>query len=330
MRDQPLPPELAHYGNLQHLQYHTNDEWSAECVHCGTSNHDWSTGEPDRLRLFGKNNKPGVNARVWCRSCGFFEFADAGAEDYTSPSPEAIAAAQAERERLARQELERTKAKMREIQASPAWRQYHDQMTEEQRRYWLGRGVCEYMQDYYSLGYRTDYTLVWDGQQWVTPALTIPHYGDEWQLTNIQYRLQQPPPGAGKYRQTSGLPAAMFRTEPEEALKGAILVVEGAIKSIILYQHLGGSPLGFPLTIVGIPSKMPSTGMLSQLADAEPIYLLLDPDAYADGSVNRVAGKLGNERVRVAKTPVKPDDLITVYGGDSDDIRRALQRARRA
>lgn len=328
MRDQPLHPDLAaRWGNLLFQKYHGSNEWSAMCPQCGDMDHDPATGDPDRFRMWGPEG--GKNARGWCRSCGLFAWADEG-EDYASPTPEAIEAASVERERLAAQELERTKAKLRAIDSSDFWRRYHDTMTPPQRQEWHQRGVCDYLVDYYSLGFRTDYTLAWNGQEWVLPALTIPHYAGDWHISNIQYRIQQPPAGAGKYRQTAGLPAAMFRTEPEQDLKGAVLVVEGAIKSIILYQHLGSSPLGFPLAIVGIPSKMPSIEMISQLAQAEPVYLLLDPDAYVDGSVNRVATKLGRERVMIAKTPVKPDDLITFYGGEGDDIKRALQRARRA
>lgn len=324
MRQQPLHPDLAaRWGNLPFLQYQGNNEWSAACPRCGDSGHQGHDA-PDRFRIFGP--EPGKNGRGWCRACGFFEWADAN-ERAGSPSPEAVAAAQAERERLAAEELEKTKARLRAMQASPFWREWHEQMTREQRQVWQQRGVCKYLVDYYALGYRTDYTLAWDGRQWTSPALTIPHYGDAWSLTNVQYRLQQPPPGAGKYRQTAGLPAAMFRTEPEQALTGAVLVVEGAIKSIVLYQHLGSAPLGFPLAIVGIPSKAPSAAMLAALQDAEPVYVLLDPDAYQDGSASRVAGRLGRERVRVVKTPVKPDDLIVIYGGDGDDIKHYLRQA---
>lgn len=327
MRERPLHPDLAaRWGNLPAVRYQGNNEWSAACPRCGDSGHIGSD-EPDRFRMWAP--EAGKNGRGWCRSCGFFEWADAG-ETAGTPSPEALAAAQAERERLALENRERVRQKIEAIEKSAYWRGYHDAMTAEQRRIWNGRGVCDYLVDYYSLGYRTDYTLAWNGQEYVTPALTIPHYGPGWRLTNVQYRLQQPPPGAGKYRQTASLPAAMFRTEPEEPLTGAVLIVEGAIKSIVLYQHLGVAPLGFPLAIVGIPSKMPSGSMIAELAGAEPVYLLLDPDAYADGSAGRVATKLGRERVRIAKTPVKPDDLITMYGGEASDLINFLKTAARA
>ena len=321
MREQPLHPDLAaRWGNLSFIQYHGNGEWSAVCPRCSDSGHVGHDA-PDRFRMFGPS--PGKNSRGWCRACGFFSWADQG-EDYSRPSPEAIAAAQAEREQLAAAELEKTKAKLRAIEASDFWRAYHDMMTERERQLWRDRGLCNYFIDYYALGYRTDYTVA--DVNWTGPALTIPHYGDEWKLTNVQYRLQEPPPGVGKYRQTAGLPAAMFRTEPEQPLTGAVLVVEGAIKSAVLYQHLGGNPLGFPLTIVGIPSKAPSASMLQELKDAETVYIGLDPDAY-DGGAQRVGQKLGRDRVRYVHFPAKPDDLIVQYGLDGDALKKYLRGA---
>ena len=324
-KDTPLHPDLkAAWGHLPYIAYQGGGEWSAACPWCGTAGHDPGTGDPDRFRMFAP--EPGRNARAWCRSCKEFAWADANAEDYTTPSPEAIEAARLERERLAEQELERTKAKLRAIQASPMWKEWHDEMAEQERGVWRGRGICDYLIDYYSLGYRTDYTLTWDGSQWRTPALTIPHYAAGWKLANIQYRLQKVPPGAGKYRQTAGLPAAMFRTEPESGLSGPVLVVEGAIKSIVLYQHLGRQFLGMEFHIVGIPSKTPSGAMLEQLAEAEPVYLGLDPDAYADGSAAHVGRKLGN-RVRYVQFPDKPDDLIVQWGLTGDDLKKYLRQA---
>lgn len=325
----PLHPDLkAAWGHLSYIAYRGSNQWTAACPWCGEGGHDRNTGDPDRFVMFGP--EPGANARGWCRKCEKFAWADEHSDDRSSPSPEAIEAARKERERLAALELELTKSKLRAIQSSPMWKEWHEQMEAEQRRIWEKRGVIDYFQDYYSLGYRTDYTYYYDGQEWRTPALTIPHFDTGWELANIQYRLQDVAPGAGKYRQTPGLPAAMFRTEPEERLSGAVLIVEGAIKSIVLYQHLGRKPLGFELNIVGIPSKTPSGAMLDQFDDCDPIYVLLDPDAYTDNSISSVARKLGQERVLVAKTPVKPDDLIVEYGGNADDLKHYLKQAVRA
>lgn len=335
MREQPLPPELAaKWGHLPFIKYHGNGEFSAACPRCGDSGHIGSD-PPDRFRMFSP--EPGKNARGWCRACSFFAWADEG-EDYSRPSPEAIAAAQAERERLAAEELERTKAKLRAIQASPFWREWHEQMTAGQRAEWHRQGVIDYFIDYYQLGWVSDHTYFHAGQFYHSPAMTIPHYeaGDEnWRLANIQYRLVEPARGAGKYRMTKDLPAALFRTEPDEPLTGAVLVVEGAKKAIVTYTHLGSQPLGERLSIVAIPSKTPSDALLSPLAGADLVYLGLDPDAYVPPrnspmpAAQSIAQRLGQERVRYVHFPAKPDDLIVQYGLDGDALKKYLRAATR-
>jgi hypothetical protein len=326
MRDFPLTNELAaKWGNLPGLAYRGNDEWSGACPKCSDWGHIGSD-PPDRFRLFAAT--PTGNARGWCRRCGHFEWVDEG-DDYGSPSPDAIAAAEAERTRLARMEIDRQQAKIKAIEDAAYWKGWHDQMTDDQRRMWHQQGVIDFFVDYYSLGYTTHHTYFHGGQECQSPAMTIPHYGDEWHLTNIQYRLTQPAPGAGKYRQTSKLPAAMFRTEPEQPLSGPVLMVEGAKKAIVCYTHLGSEPLGTPLAIVGIPSKAPSTAMLDELRDADPVYIGLDPDAY-DGSAQRVGDKLGRERVRYVHFPAKPDDLIVEYKLDGDALKKYLRGATRS
>lgn len=327
MRNRPLHPDLQRrWGHLRFTQAQGRNEWSAECPECGDAGHI-GNDKPDRFRMWGP--EPGKGPRGWCRSCGYFSWADEGMEDRSSPSPEAIAAAKAERERLAAHERERMRSKIEAIRESAYWKGWHDAMGEQERGVWHGRGICDYLIDYYSLGYRTDYTCYYSGEEWRTPALTIPHYEAGWKLANIQYRLQEVPPDGGKYRQTAGLPAAMFRTEPEDDLAGAVLVVEGAIKSIVLYQHLGRRFLGYNIHIVGIPSKTPSADMLAELEDAEPIYLALDPDAYEPGgAAERVGRKLG-DRTRFVHFPDKPDDLIVEYGLTGDDLLKYLRRATR-
>ena len=323
MRQRALPPELAaKWGTLPHLQYAGSGEWSAACPQCGEWGHVGNDA-PDRFRLFAADSKG--NARGWCRRCGHFEWADEGS-DTVGPSPEAIAAAEAERTRLAKLELLRQQEKIKAIEEAAYWKAWHDSMTAEQRRLWHQQGIIDYFIDYYDLGYTTHHTYYHDGEQLLSPAMTIPHYGEDWHLTNIQYRLTDPAPGAGKYRQTAGLPAAMFRVEPEQPLTGATLIVEGAKKAIVAYTHLGTKPLGVPMTVVGLPSKSPSGEMVEQLADAEPIYLGLDPDTYQDGSAQRVGRKLGN-RVRYVHFPAKPDDLIVEYGLQGSDLKKYLRRA---
>ncbi|MFW6184146.1 MAG: hypothetical protein ACOC8X_10145 [Chloroflexota bacterium] len=330
-RYEPLPRLLQEkWGHLNFITFQGSGEWSAECPQCRDYGHV-GNDDPDRFRMFQADGQSGE--RGWCRRCNFFAWADDPAGD--GPSPEAIQAAKEERLRLAKQEMERQQQKIQAIEEAAFWRGWHEAMTDRQRRLWHTQGIPDYFIDYYKLGYVTHHTYYHDGQELISPAMTIPHYGDEWHLTNIQYRLTQPANGAGKYRQTAGLPAAMFRTEPEQELQGATMIVEGAKKGIVSYMHLGRAPLGFPLNIVAVPSKTPSGKMLEELADCEPIYIALDPDAYEPmrtrrgrqpSAAERVGEKLG-DRVLYVQFPAKPDDLIVDYGLDGEDLKKYLKRA---
>ena len=336
MRHQSLPSILEKaVGHLGHLQYHGGGEWSSECLKCRDYGHV-GNDPPDRMRIWDEDRRRRLGPRMWCRRCGFFAFADELVDvPVGSPSPEAIAAAEEERTRLAKLEIERQQNKIQMIEDAAFWRAWHESMGDSERELWHRQGIPDYFIDYYKLGYTTHHTYYHNGQEWVSPAMTIPHYGNEWHLTNIQYRLTQPANGAGKYRQTAGLPAAMFLTEPEQELTGATMIVEGAKKGIISYMHLAPDPLGFPLNIVAIPSKTPSSDMLEQLADCEPIYLALDPDAYEPTrtpngwqppAAERVGQKLG-DRVLYVHFPAKPDDLVVKYGLNRTDLVKYLKRA---
>jgi hypothetical protein len=59
---------------------------------------------------------------------------------------------------------------------------------------------------------------------------------------------------------------------------------------------------------------------------------MLDPDAYVSTSglpaVNRIARKLGKERVKVVKLPVKPDDFFVIHGGRQADMVNFIKWAK--
>lgn len=327
MTHKPLPVRLREkWGNLRFIQYQGSGEWSAECPQCRDYGH-MGKDKPDRFRMFAADGQSGE--RGWCRRCGHFEWADEEDTAY-GLSPEAIQAAKEERLRLAKQEIERQQSKIKAIEEASFWKGWHEAMTDEQRDLWHQQGIASYFIDYYKLGYTTHHSYYHDGEQLRSPAMTIPHYGDDWHLTNIQYRLTDPAPGAGKYRQTAGLPASMFRTEPEYDLNGATLVVEGAKKAIVTYAELGRRPLGFELNIVAVPSKTPGSSILEQLDGCEPIYIGLDPDAY--DSQNSAAGRIGNklgDRALYVHFPDKPDDLIVEYGLNGEHLKKYLRNATR-
>lgn len=324
----PLPSDLQRrWGNLPDIRQRGPNEWSSACPQCGGggSRHDPS----DRFRMFAGDVITG--SRGWCRQCGHFAWVD---DDQQRPDPEQIRIATVERLRLVEAENQRIKEKLQRIADANFWRRWHDDMEPNHRQLWRKQGIEEFFIDYYSLGYCADHTTIYNGQEWHSPTMTIPHYGPGWTLANIQHRLMNPPEPGDKYRQMAGVPAAMFLTEPDQPLTGGVLVVEGAKKSIVTYTHIDTK---LKLSVVAFPSKTPSADMLEKLDNAETIYLALDPDAYEstktkdgkliDPAVIRIASKLQPGRVRFVQFPSKIDDLLVKYGLEGKDLNKYIKRA---
>lgn len=327
MRHKPLPPELAHFSHLPDLQFQGGGEWSAACPVCGGagSRHDAS----DRFRLFAADATG--NARVWCRQCGHFEWADADSNQ--RPSEQEIEQYKKMRIKLAQRERERTEQKIKELQQSAYWQGWHDAMTDTQREYWRRAGIPDSLQDWFKLGFVEDRTFSANGEPFHSPAMTIPHFDVGWKAVNVQYRIVNPPAGIGKYRYTAGLPAPLFLTEPDKEIGGRTLLVEGAKKAIVTWAHVGSE-----LNVIAVPSKAPGQNLIERLANCEEVYLAMDPDAYvvtrSNGkmiapAINRIA-KMLRGRSRIVKLPVKPDDLFTLYGGNKRDFMAYVNQAVRA
>lgn len=310
----PLPPELSKYESLSDLTYRGNSEWSAAHPNCpeGTSTSKIS----DRFRLFGP--KPGLNAGAWCRRCGHFEWAND-----EKPTPEMSAQAAEIRAKLAQEESERLRKRIKELNRQAYWRGYHDAMRDIHREEWRKHGISDNLQDYFQLGYVPSRTFYNDGVEFSSPAMTIPIFDKGWEAINIQYRIIEPPVGVGKYRFTAGLPAPLYVTDPDNGIGGRCLLVEGAKKAIVSYANVGHE---FD-TVVAIPSKTPSEKLVHKLDCCSELFLALDPDAMQDGSADRIADIVGG-KVYFVSLPAKPDDLFVEYNISPKRFMNYVQLAR--
>lgn len=320
MRDQPLPQDLQRFATLPDLQYRGSNEWSAACLHCGGGGqrHDKS----DRLRLFAASN--GHNARVWCRRCNYFEWADAN--ETQAPDPARIKEAEELRREMAAREAKRLRFRIEELRSQAYWEGFHDAMREQHRAMWRREGISDGLQDYFRLGFVAERQFSNGGELFTSPAMTIPVFDVGWKAVNVQYRIVNPPSGVGKYRFTAGLPAPLYLTDPDNEPSGATLLVEGAKKAVVCYAHLGHE-----FTVVAVPSKAPGQALIKRLTECDPVYVALDPDAYtADKgikpAVNRIVRMLKG-RARIVKLPVKPDDMFTMYGGTASDFMNFTRQA---
>jgi len=291
-----LPPLLnAKWGHLQHIRKRGHTEYSAACPVCGDTGHVGSDA-PDRFRIFYDDTPLG-----WCRSCGHMEFLDSN--DY-QPTEAEIQGAKQKRASLAKQEQARLKAKIEELRSQAYWEGYNQAMGIQHRLLWEKAGIPDVWQDYWRLGFTPEYK----GNGFTSPALTIPYFSAGRKASNVQYRLLNPPKKNDKYRFSYGLPQSLWLADPDTEPSGATLLCEGVKKAAVTYIELVAKA-SKQLSVVAVPSKMPNKKLLSQLVNCDPVYIVLDPDAYqgVNPAANRLARMLGN-RARFVRLPDKADD----------------------
>jgi len=313
----PLPADIIErFGNLPDAQHQTGNEFSSACPECGGGR--GGNDPSDRFRIWQRD---GQASNFWCRRCGFKGFAD---DDKPGRKLDPVRIKELEelRAEQAAREQRRLKARIEELQQAEYWRGWHDAMQEQHRKLWREQGIPDSLQDWFKLGYTPDYTYGTNGSLHHSPAMTIPVFDVGWEAVNVQYRLLQPANGAGKYRFTSGLPAPLYLTDPDEEPAGATLLVEGAKKAIVLFAHMGHK-----YKVVAVPSKMPAGALIERLGNCDPVYVTLDPDAYSDGQSAQRVGMMLGDRARFVRLPDKPDDLIVEYGMTPAMIENYIKRA---
>lgn len=230
-----------------------------------------------------------------------------------------------ERQQRARADAEREKmlqaARLETWKEKQAYRQgWHDGMAYAAREWWHLQGITDESIDYFGLGARPFPLLNrTTGETLNLIAYTIPiHDPETWDVVNMQYRIDNPPPTCGKYKQEPGLPARSFYTKPHTG--GDVLIVEGAKKAIVLDQLLGGA-----MQIVGLPGITPSERLIDELAGYKRKYFLPDPDVTAS-PIKRFTDRLQN--LQVVRLPVKPDDAVTQFGMTRGDLREWIKQYR--
>lgn len=197
---------------------------------------------------------------------------------------------------------------------------FHDGMSYAAREWWMGQGITDESIDWYGLGMcKWSWNNNADGEQRKVTAYTIPIRDPQtWEVVNMQYRLENPPPGVGKYLQSQGLPARSFYARQHTG--GDVLIVEGAKKAIVLDQFTDRT-----IQIVGLPGITPSDRLIDELAGYKRKWLLPDPDVL-EKPVQRFREHLTD--LRVVRLPVKPDDAVLQRGMGKDELRNFMRYAR--
>jgi len=283
-------------------------EWHSPCPQCG--------GE-DRFIIF-------ANGGFWCRhgDCGYRGWLDDDKQDW-KPDP-----------RLAQKWLEDKAIREAEQYAKDlAWREgfkvgyirgWHDAMSERERAWWYQQGITSYQIDHYTLGYIPQKRIrVGDGFTEVA-VYTIPiRDPDDWDtIVNIQYRIADPLPGIGKYRQEAGISAAAFFAEPR-GINDSAIIVEGAKKAMVVYDRLDGA-----VQVVGLPGNTPGDRIITKIAEQKykRIWIALDPGCLA--KAENIARQIGGGWV--VNLPDKPDDAILRGILTVERLREYARQARQA
>lgn len=226
----------------------------------------------------------------------------------TKADPNIILQAASERaeraERQLKKAIEDAQQTLKDLREARAWERYHERLTELESAQiiWELRGVPRVWQNIWKLGYCDNFNVTTDQGKFVIPSLTMPIFGNGWELLNLRHRLLNPFNPKDKYRPDKpGLKSQPFMTDPDLGMKAEnFLIVEGEIKSMVTYVTLD-SP---KWQILGIPGK----SWFRHIADSikgRRVVICFDPDAEVEA--NQAAKETNG---KVIALQVKIDDAI--------------------
>lgn len=328
-----LPSEFQSLsGRINYIRQVSNNEYCSSCPECGGSIHQ--NGEyPDRFRMWrvSKHGAP----MGWCRKCGHIWLPSSD----NPPTKEQLETWRAEQIAVEERRKEEAEQALAMLRSGKLWESYHQMLDDYARKTWGARGISgEFWPEFWQLGYAPDksfrYHCAEGWLDWTTPTLTIPIWDVGWQCLNIKHRLINESPAGDRYRsERKGLPAGLFVCNPDLPLAGKVMVVEGEIKAMVSYITLDDPDM----QIVGVPSATPEYLLLDRLSECEPVYVLLDPDAFnrqtikrggtSPSPVERMVSYLGESRTRIIRTIQKVDDAINAGLIDKNGLRRLVQSA---
>jgi len=334
MRIDVVPSVFAPLGITE--VYRTSSDCRADCPFCGRKMH---------FVMWEKSRATG-GPLGWCRKC--FATWQPKNDNWKSLTDAELAAIARERER---REQEEQRKRARAMRALPAWRVFHENLARYPRapEMWRERyGVNDWSMRYYRLGYCPSFQYWHKKQPYTSDTLVVPFFEPQtMRVTNMRHRLLDPDARGGKYRpHRGGLGQPMFFANLNRGTFDYCLIVEGAIKAIIIWQHIidcllssdvddDAMTLAKNMQIVGVTGNSIAEHNLPRLASAKIIYLMLDPDQYrpakrdAEPGVIRLAERLGVERCRLIALPGKPDDLLVEGSMTVSDLRHYVRIARR-
>lgn len=334
-------------------------EWSGPCPFCGRATHNGFVVQPhaSEARWLCRKCTDGK----WQDVINFIErrdnltFLDAVKALFgpaVQLSPDRAEALQAERraaEEAKRLEEERSQAERRAaLEASGAWAAYYDNLrtSPQARALWASRGIPAEWQDYYRVGYSPAHTFWHNGASFESASLTIPTFRANfsstsdpeitWTCVGLAHRLLMEDAPGGKYRpHLAGTGKPLFMADLiAPRIMDDVILVEGEVKAMVAHRFIQewGYEHAFDrlhigrVSVVGAPGKSFKSTWVPEFADAQHIWICLDPDA--DSSADSVAHLLDPARCRIIDLPGKVDDMLLAGRLDARDLDELLFTAR--
>ncbi len=282
---------------LDPSKYHMGDDISARgpCFLCGGHS---------RMVIFIEREFP-----AWwisCDICGisgwlnrFFPNLQSGNSSCVEPRPV---------EEMNAELHEQMRAILQDFQNQMRWEKLHADLTLEARTWWRDKaGVPDDWQDFWKLGYTSGRTFKVRDVIFSRPAYSIPKFSLGWTAVNIDYRLIDPPLGAGRYRSEIGLPAALFIARPDQeclSQDGRLVIVEGSKKAMVVYLYLGAT-----VQVIGVPGSLAwaKTRLVEWASQLQQVIIVFDPDA--ERAASKLMQLIGPAASRLT-LPTKPDDAF--------------------
>lgn len=213
----------------------------------------------------------------------------------------------------------RMEAARKELQVAEKHLYYHNTMGQWARDLWTARGLDEGLQDFFTLGACADFVV----NEYHTPTLTIPIFGEKSELLNIKHRLVSPKNPKDKYRpETHGLGAfPPLLVIPAMGYDGEmIVVVEGEIKAMVTWTKLPP----FDFQVVGVGGKNAFRPLAEKLQGKKVVVI---PDPGGEKEAIELARMVGG---RVFHAPDKIDDYLLQTQTTPDNFYQAIRQSRRA
>lgn len=301
------PNELLSIGLDPHaFKYSDEKTWRGPCPSCGGHR---------RFVIFTDNEYP-----LWhgyCDECG--AKIKAWEKVRVQYDPQKAAALEAQRAREEAERAEYRRQKLSEFTTAELWAELRDRMTNEHIEWWESQGIPEDIQRFLSIGFKSEKRYKdGEGLDRISPAYTIPWFGQNFVFKTMQYRLNAPNI-PDRYRFEYGLPgggSCYYMSDPSEPIRDKVIICEGAKKAIVTWFHLATD-----FTVLGSASNKTLRPALDATKDCGLRYLILDPGS------ERHAFKTAKEEknLKAVYLPMKIDDMVLAGYLDGDSFKNILR-----